>query len=207
MRGVRGVRFDHRYNARFLEEPGKIAERIGPRVALVLDPAVEYAERGLAAVCFYQRDVTQERRRALEADPFGEESADLDLGMDAGRDLTIEFDDRRTFDNRRTVRLLDTANADNRLFRPWPAGKRLAWPEDQPPLRGLDRACVAYGGDGGGDEGLVVQGIGQITLARATTKLGQCKGGCRHRRRLPFVHQRQRIARCKVAATRLSNAP
>ena len=71
-----------------------------PGIALVLDEIVHNGERA-AALAFDQFERAKQRGRIFEMRHVGQETADLDLGMDAGGDTAQDLHDIFVLDQRR----------------------------------------------------------------------------------------------------------
>ena len=72
-----------------LQELLDVVQRIAPRVALVLDEALQQRKRRDRAVAGKVLDGACYRNRVLEADCLREEAADLQLGIDAGMQTPV----------------------------------------------------------------------------------------------------------------------
>ena len=80
-------------------EAGELVEGEGPAVAFVFDEALEHGEGGLFVVgglvaVAAAADVAEERRDAGEVGDFGEEAADLGVGVFAGLEAAEELEDQ-----------------------------------------------------------------------------------------------------------------
>ena len=103
-------------HALFIDKAVEIGRRHGPGVALVLDERMHDRHRAFA-LAFDKFDAAQQRRRVGETGDFGQETAHLDLGIDAGFEFAIDLDDIVVVDQRGAVGLLGFDGADVlRLF-------------------------------------------------------------------------------------------
>src|ERR1700759_2919861 len=78
-------------DALLVDEAIEIGHADGPAIALVLDEAMDAAERA-ALVALHELEAAEQRRRVGEVGDFGQEAPHLDLGMDAGFQLAVNLD-------------------------------------------------------------------------------------------------------------------
>src|SRR6185295_2723159 len=81
-----------------------------PSVALILYEGMHNRERR-AGFAFDQLDRAEQRRRIIEMGDIGQEAADLELGMNAGRHLAQDLDDVLVVDDHAAIRLLTVDRA------------------------------------------------------------------------------------------------
>src|SRR6185437_9800840 len=81
-----------REQALLLDKTVEIGRGHDPAVALIFDKGVNDRDRA-GLVAFDQFDAAEQRRRIGESGDFGKETPHLDLRIDAGLELAVEFYD------------------------------------------------------------------------------------------------------------------
>ena len=165
--------FAFRQQTLFFDKAIEIGRCHGPGVALVLNEGMNDRDRAFL-VALDEFDAAEQRRRIGKAGDLGQKPADLDLGVDAGFELSIDLDHIVVIYQRRAVGLFGLDGTDvlgrfDRLVRK-PAGR----PE-------LKAQAVFFNGQGFAqiaqqqrDEDLVGGNIQQRSFPRALAY--RCKG-------------------------------
>ncbi len=185
----------------FIDEAIEIGRCHGPAVTLVLDKGMDDRDRALAlVVTFDQFDAAEQRRRVGEARDFGQEAADLDLGIDAGLELAIELHHIVVVHQRRAVGLLGFDGADVIGLPDRLVGKPAGRPEFKPQVVFLDGQGFAEVAQQQRDEDLVGGDVEQGAFARSLAYRGEGAGVVAlavepH----PFDLHRQHVARGDAA--------
>ena len=134
--------FARRQQALILDEAIEIGRSHGPAVALICNEGMNDRDRA-GLVALDQFDAAEQRGRIGKARDFGQEAADLDLGIDAGFELSIDLDHIVVVHQRGAVGLLGLDRADAFGLPDRPVGEFAGRREFQPELAFLDNQGFA----------------------------------------------------------------